>query len=141
MNAAKAVVANFALGVPLFVIGDVEAHGINTNVNFWGAQWWKNNSMSGFVDKGVASFKGYATTADNVCGGSWISRVGNSPPPPATIPRFINIIVTSTVVKSGPDIGGTIVQILTVDQDGGYGPNPGHDGNGKVVSIACSKKP
>ena len=125
------------IGTPLFVIGDVELHSLGTNVNFWGAQWWKNNFMSGVVSNGVASFKGYASTADNFCGGTWTSRVGNSPPPPATIPDRINIIVTSTVLKNGPDISGNIVQILTVDQDGGYGPNPGHRGNGPVTSVLC----
>jgi hypothetical protein len=122
---------------PLFVIGDAEAHGIGAIVNFWGAQWWKNNFMSGLVSPGVASFKGYATNVDNFCGGAWSTRPGNSPPPPATIAGTIRIIVTSTVQKKGPDISGNIVQILTVDQDGGYGPNPGHAGNGTVVSVAC----
>jgi len=32
--------------VALFVIGDVEAHNIGANVNFWGAQWWKNNTIA-----------------------------------------------------------------------------------------------
>ena len=35
------------------------------------------------------------------------------------------------------DISGNIKQIVNVAQDGGYGPNPGHDGNGPVVSVVC----
>ena len=123
--------------VAQFVIGDVEPHAIDDIVNFWGAQWWKNNQMSGFVSDGVASFKGFATRSDNVCGGTWVSQPGNSSDPPATIPSTISIIITDTVVKNGPDISGNIKQIVTVAQDGGYGPNPGHRGNGPVVSIVC----
>jgi hypothetical protein len=122
-----------------FVIGDVEKHRIGDEVNFWGAQWWKNNQMSGLVTPGVASFKGYALhvvqTGD--CGGTWTTRPGNSPPPPAVIPQYVAIIVTDTVVKSGPDIKGAIKEILVVRQDGGYGPNPGHRGNGRVISSVC----
>jgi hypothetical protein len=124
--------------VALFVIGDVEAHAIGDNVNFWGAQWWKNNDMSGFVSNGVASFKGYATSSDNVCGGTWVSLPGNSSNPPDEIGADVAIIVTSTVLKVGPNISGNIKQIVIVHQDGGYGPNPGHAGNGPVTSILCT---
>jgi hypothetical protein len=125
--------------VALFVIGDVEAHNIGANVNFWGAQWWKNNTMSGVVSPGVASFKGYATTSDNVCGGTWQSLPGNSSNPPDAIPADVAIIVTSKVIKNGPNISGDIKQIVMVHQDGGYGPNPGHAGNGPVISIVCTR--
>jgi hypothetical protein len=125
------------LTVALFVIGDVEPHAVGDIVNFWGPQWWQNNQMSGFVADGVASFKGYATDSDNVCGGTWISNPGNSSNPPETIPSVISVIVTDTVVKNGNDISGTIKQIVTVAQDGGYGPSPGHRGNGPVVSVVC----
>jgi len=49
----------------------------------------------------------------------------------------IAIIVTSTVLKNGNNISGDIKQILMVHQDGGYGPNPGHAGNGSVTSVIC----
>jgi hypothetical protein len=125
--------------IPVFVIGDVEPHAVGNVVNFWGAQWWKNNIMSGFVGPGAsrASFKGFATRSTLLCGGTWESRPGNSPPPPATIPADIAVVVTSTVVKDGPDLSGDIKQIVVVHQDGGYGPNPGHAGNGRVTSIVC----
>lgn len=127
------------VNIALFVIGDVEPHAIGNVVNFWGAQWWKNNFMSGFVSKGVASFKGYASSSDNVCGGTWTSRPGNSSVPPATIPDDVAIIVTSTVLKDGPNISGNIKQILIVHHDGNYGPAPGHRGSGPVTSIICTQ--
>lgn len=68
----------------------------------------------------------------------WQSRPGNSSNPPAAIPNPVAIIVTSKVIKDGPNISGDIVQILLVQHDGKYGPNPGHRGNGKVISIVCS---
>jgi hypothetical protein len=142
--------------IPLFVIGDLVqwtlqpgAAPINGNkpvppntVNFWGSQWWKNNPMSLFHSNGWPSFKGYAssvnlTPTNGAPCGTWTSRVGNSPPPPQTIPEFVGIIVTNNVIKIGPDLGGGIQKIIIVHQDGGYGPNPGHDGNGPVTQIVC----
>jgi hypothetical protein len=129
------------LPVPMFVIGDVEAHAVGDAVNFQGAQWWKNNSMSGVVSNGVASFKGYAVTANNYCGGTWTSLPGNSSNPPATISEYVAVMVTSKVLKSGSNISGDIRQILIVHQDGGYAGNPGHPGNGPVVAIICPQVP
>jgi hypothetical protein len=125
--------------LPVFVIGDVEPHAVGNFVNFWGAQWWKNNTMSGLTSPGAsrASFKGFATSAPLLCGGVWKSRPGNSSDPPPTIAADIAVVVTSTVVKDGPNLSGDIKQIVVVHQDGGYGPNPGHAGNGRVSSIVC----
>ena len=122
---------------PLFVIGNGEPHAIGDVVNFWGAQWWKKNQMSGFISNGVASFKGFVDQADNFCGGTWTSRPGNSSNPPRTIPDFVAIIITDTVAKNGPNISGDIKEILIVHQYGGYGPDPGHQGNGRVTSLIC----
>jgi Ice-binding-like len=125
--------------LPVFVIGDVEPHAVGNVVNFWGAQWWKNNIMSGLTSPGAsrASFKGFATSAPLLCGGVWQSRPGNSSDPPATIAPDIAVVVTSTVIKDGATLSGDIKQIVIVHQDGGYGPNPGHAGNGLVTSIVC----
>jgi len=41
------------------------------------------------------------------------------------------------VQKSGSTISGNIKEIVMVHQDGGYGPNPGHAGNGAVFSVVC----
>jgi hypothetical protein len=127
----------FTPATPLFVIGDVEAHAVTDVVNFWGAQWWQNNQMSGQVDNGVAAFKGFASTADNFCGGVWSTQPGNSSNPPETIPANFVIIVTSTVLKNGNAISGNIKQIIVVHQDGNYQDNPGHPGSGTVTSIFC----
>lgn len=128
----------FTPPTPLFVIGDDEAHGITDVVNFWGAQWWKNNNMSGTTDPGYESFKGYASSADNFCGGAWSTQPGNSSDPPASIPSDIAIIVTSKVLKNGSTLSGDIKEIVVVHQDGKYEGNPGHPGGGPVTHILCS---
>ena len=128
----------FTPATPLFVIGDVEDHAVTDVVNFWGAQWWQNNQMSGQVDPGVAAFKGYASSANNFCGGTWSTQPGNSSNPPATIPSDFVIIVTSKVLKNGSTISGDIKQIVAVHQDGNYQDNPGHPGGGTVTSVFCS---
>jgi hypothetical protein len=130
--------------IPLFVIGDVEPHDIDDIVNFWGAQWWKNNLMSETTnppnpsDPGFQSFKGFASSADNFCGGVWSSQPGNSSNPPKTIPADLAIIVTSKVNKDGNGISGNIKEIVIVHQDGNYQDNPGHAGGGTVTHIICS---
>lgn len=121
----------------VFVIGDMTNHQVGATVYFWGSQWSKNNSMSGSVSNGIASFKGYAVSADATCGGTWTGRVGNSAKPPEALTGRITVIVTSSVNKSGPNISGNIVRILSVDHDGAYGPDPGNHGNGVVASINC----
>jgi hypothetical protein len=128
-----------ALPIPLFVIGDVEAHNIGAVVNFWGAQWWKNNQMSGTTTSGYESFKGYASSADNFCGGVWSTQPGNSSDPPATIPADVAIIVTTKVLKNGNVLSGDIKQIVLVHQDGNYDDNPGHAGGGPVTTVLCTR--
>lgn len=123
--------------IPVFVIGDGRPNAVGDTVNFWGAQWWKNNQMTDTVTAGVASFKGYATTLNQICGGTWESRPGNSYDPPSAIDDDVLVIVTSRVIKEGAAIRGDIKRVVKVRHDGGYGPNPGHDGNGVVTSVVC----
>jgi len=121
---------------------------IGDEVNFWGAQWWKNNCMSVFTDNGYPAFKGYATNVNIGSGqdcGQWEARPGNSGHPPATIPDVINIIVTDNVMKDGPNISGNIKQIVTVDRtlsaNDNYAGNPGHQGWGKITGYVCGPVP
>lgn len=125
---------NFAQGGS-FVIGDRE-NVAGGNVTFWGAQWWKDNPMS--TGSGPAGFKGFenGNTAPT-CGGSWTSNPGNSSGPPATIPPYMAVIVSSHVGKSGPTISGDILHIVVVKTDPGYGPDPGHAGTGTITQQLC----
>jgi hypothetical protein len=121
-----------------FLIGDKSAGNltVGTQVNFWGAQWAKKNVLTG--GSAPAALKGFTdnpTTA--ACGVNWSTRPGNSASPPGTLPTQIVVIVTSKATKSGPTISGNTVHVVLVNVGPGYGPNPGHAGNGTIAATIC----
>jgi PKD domain len=119
-----------------FVIGDGNS-AVGTDVTFWGAQWWKLNTLSGGA--APASFKGFALEPSTPsCGTNWTTGPGNSPPPPAgPLPSFIGVIVASSISQSGSQISGDTVQMVVVETNPGYSSNPGHAGTGTVVAQIC----
>jgi hypothetical protein len=121
-----------------FVIGDQNA-AVGTQVTFWGAQWWKDNGLTG--GSAPPSFKGFADTATPACGQPWTTRPGNSSGPPDTVAADLTLpvpmVVSSTITKDGPVISGDTTKVVLVMVDPGYGPNPGHPGTGTVVGIVC----
>jgi len=120
-----------------FVIGDGNS-AVGTHVTFWGAQWWKLNSLSG--GPAPASFKGFANqpATPPACGTNWSTDPGNSaPPPPGPLPAFMAVIVSSQVSKSGSTISGNTPRVVVVQTEPGYAPNPGHEGTGTVVAVIC----
>ena len=134
-------VFSFAPGGGSFVIGDKNAvvcsqKGCGT-VTFWGAQWWKLNSLTG--GPAPASFKGFAESPTTPsCGAVWSADTGNSTPPPdGPLPAFMAVIVTSNASQSGSTDSGDIVHIVIVRTNPGYAPNPGHAGTGTVVAVVC----
>ena len=102
-----------------FVIGDRSSSG---SVDFWGPQWWKQNSLSG--GSAPSSFKGYASQLN---GGSWSSGPGDSSGPSGSLPSYMAVYVTSSIGKSGSTISGNIVHLVIVKTD------PGSSGTGTVV--------
>src|SRR5271166_1719573 len=87
MSTAVAATAALMLAGPAsaegsFVIGDGNAS-VGSSVTFWGAQWWKANTLSGGL--APASFKGFADTAGSPpeCGETWSTRPGDSSKPPS----------------------------------------------------------
>jgi hypothetical protein len=124
-----------------FVIGDASAQ-VTAPVTFWGAQWWKDNSLTG--GDAPASFKGWADTATPQCGQTWTTRPGNSSQPPATVQPaadaygWVPMAVASQITKSGPVITGNTAEIAWVQLDAGYGPDPGHPGTGTIKAISCT---
>jgi len=119
-----------------FAIGDGSS-APGSSVEFWGAQWWKLNSVSGGTVP--ASFKGYAVMMDPTgpCTGTFASDPGNSSDPPATLTDPVQALVTSDVTKSGPVISGDYTDIVLVSPNPGYEPDPGHPGTGTVIRSAC----
>jgi hypothetical protein len=127
----------FAPGGGSFVIGDKNAV-VGNSVTFWGAQWWKLNSLSG--GSAPASFKGFAESpnAPSCSATNWSADTGNSTPPPAgPLPAFMGVIVTSNASQSGSTDSGNIVHIVVVQTNPGYQPDPGHPGTGTVVAVVC----
>jgi hypothetical protein len=123
-----------------FVVGDLTVGNVNQSagksVTFWGAQWWKLNSLSGGT--APAAFKGFEDTPPTpTCGVNWSTDPGNSTPPPASIPAYMAIIVSSSITKSGSMISGDTVHLLLVKTDAGYQGNPGHAGTGTIVAVIC----
>jgi concanavalin A-like lectin/glucanase superfamily protein/thrombospondin type 3 repeat protein len=119
-----------------FVIGDLVNQAGGVTVNFWGSQWSKNNPMSGGA--GPKGFKGFESgNALPTCGSTWMSQPGNSSNPPATIPQYMAVIVSSSITQNGSVISGNIQRILVVKTNPGYDGNPGHAGTGQVVAIIC----
>jgi hypothetical protein len=120
-----------------FVIGDQTYAANPATVTFWGAQWWKLNSLSG--GSGPAAFKGFEDSpAAPVCGQNWTTDPGNSTPPPAgPLPPFMVVIVSSNVTQSGSTIGGDTQHLIVVQTNSGYQGNPGHAGYGPIVATLC----
>ncbi len=123
-----------------FVIGDQSAN-VGSTVTFWGAQWWKDNDLSGGT--APASFKGFADTAAPGCGETWTTRPGDSSFPPETVSPvdpetgWVRMVVSSHITKDGPVISGDTAKVVLVAVDPGYGPNPGHAGTGTVMREVC----
>ncbi len=145
MTSNKVVTATFAKAEPVyqatnFVIWGgnkanlTDAIKVGQTVNCWGSQWEKQITAGAFYKN--ASFKGWANgvSAD---GKSWTTDPGNSSNPPATISKYISVLVSTNIAKKGSVISGNVVAtvILEVDNPGSYQPNPGHPITGKVVSI------
>jgi len=129
----KTLVYAFAPGGGSFVIGDKNAAN-GTAVTFWGAQWAKDNTLSG--GSAPSSFTGFAESPKAPTKGTtWGTDPGNSTPPPSgALPAYMGVIVTSAADKSGAAISGNIVHIVIVQTNPGYAGNPGHAGTGTVVA-------
>lgn len=136
-SSVSQLVYGYVAGGGSFVIGNGNA-AVGTNVTFWGAKWTSLNTLSG--GSAPSSFKGFANqTSSNpaACGGTWTTDPGNSSPPPAGVPGYMAVIVTSSASKSGSMISGNTTQVVIVQTNSGYVSNPGHAGTGTVVAILC----
>jgi hypothetical protein len=135
-TSCNTIIFAFAPGGGAFVIGDKNS-AIGRTVTFWGAQWWKKNSLSG--GGAPASFKGFAESpAGPTCSVAWNTDPGNSTPPPSgPLPAYMAVIVTSSTSMSGSEISGNTVHIVIVKTNAGYSPDPGNPGTGTVVAQIC----
>src|SRR3989442_14385007 len=73
------------------------------DVTFWGAQWNKLNTLTG--GPAPSAFKGYDGTPGTPSpGGTWTTGPGNSARPPASIPTYMAVIVSTDITKPGSAI-------------------------------------
>jgi TolB protein len=137
----ETVISPTALASGSFVIGDLNATVGSivsfSDVEWWGSNWWKRNSLSG--GPAPAAFKGFAESSPSppTCGENWTTGTGNSSGPPATVPGFMAVIAASKITQSGSVISGNAPEVVVVRTNPGYAPNPGHVGTGTVVAIVC----
>jgi hypothetical protein len=118
-----------------FVVGDQSAGGA---VTFWSHDWAERNALSG--GPAPRAFKGFASDLGGAtpgCGTGWTTRPGNSARPPAALPSFMAVLVSSSIVKHGASISGNTPAIVIVRTDPRYRSNPGHPGTGTVVARLC----
>lgn len=137
-SASSSVNGVAATGAGAFVVGDNSAGSptIGRAVYFWGNQWSTSNSLS--AGPAPAAMKGFAERAPSItCGSIWTTHTGNSSSPPASIPDQIAVIVSNNASKSGSTISGTVVHVVIVQVNPGYGAGPGHVGTGTIVSTVC----
>jgi hypothetical protein len=114
-------------------------------VTFWGAQWWKLNTLSG--GEAPASFKGWVNSFPTpMCGFAWTTGTGNSSePPPAPLPDEIYVAVASKVTQEGSVVASSKAKVALVktnaayEKKSGYEPDPGHEGTGTVERIVCEE--
>ena len=134
---ANPPMANGTLGVnQAFVIGNGNGNAsLGGQVTFWGAQWWKDNALSG--GPAPAAFKGFVDDPTVTCGADWNTDPGNSSHPPATIGPLVPAIVSSHITQTGSVISGDTTEVVLVQVDPGYAGNPGHPGTGTVIGILC----
>jgi hypothetical protein len=127
-----------------FVIGDLAPNGMGPalpgdTVTWWSSQWASLNPMTGGPPP--SSMKGFAGFEDMPavpnCGGTYATSPGNSGSPPAAVPDYMGVIVSSHVTQNGSVISGDVKHIVVVKTNPGYAPNPGRTGTGTVVGYLC----
>jgi hypothetical protein len=119
-------------GAGFFAVGDASA-APGATATFWSSTWAGANTLDA-----PPAFKGWvARDGAPACGREWATDPGNSSDPPAAVPRYLAVAVTSAIGKSGSDITGDTAGIVVVETQSGYGPAPGHVGTGVVVARVC----
>jgi hypothetical protein len=120
-----------------FVIGD-KSSGVSNRVYFWGSRWASMNGLSG--GGAPSGFKGWENSPNThpVCGETWNTTTGNSPPPPSgTLHPYIAVIVASKVRQPNSMPTGNAVHVVVVKTNSGYTPDPSTPGTGTEVAIVC----
>ena len=136
-TSSAVVVFGYATG-GAFVVGDRTSGSVEVggHVTFWGSRWKSANTLSGGPTPG--DFDGFENSAAvPVCGVNWTGDPANSGDPPASVPDYMAVIVSSTVTRSGSTLTGDVAHIVIVRVAAGYANDPGHPGTGTIVAVIC----
>lgn len=87
---------------------------------------------------GFKGFEGDDSTV--VCGRKWTARSRDGSDPPKSLPRYMAVIVSSSIQKKDNVLVGDIKKIVIVRVNPGYGTGPGQVGTGTVVAVICPGK-
>jgi hypothetical protein len=117
-----------------FVIGDGNAI-VGNQVMFWGGDWASSNSLSG--GSAPAAFKGFAPRQGSMCVGTWTAGPGGSSNPPASVPSYTAVLVSSSMTRQESRIDGNSIHVALVHTAPGYGSDPGQPGFGSVAFMIC----
>lgn len=129
------VYANLSSGT--FVLGDKSAT-MNAAVTFWGARWARQNSFSGgAAPMGHFGFADQVSSKPITCGSTWTMKPGMSARPPATVPSYMAVAVSSSVTRSGGSTTGKVARVVIVKVNSTSMSSPGSAGTGKVVGVVC----
>jgi hypothetical protein len=125
-----------------FVLGDQTVNNTlpGITLTWWDSQWSNTNILTN--GSAPSSFKGFAQNVNQTaltCGGTWTTSSGNSSNPPAIVPSYMPVLVSSSITKSGSTISGDIQKIVIIKTDSGYAGNPGHAGTGTIVATLCQR--
>lgn len=121
---------------------------IGQQVNFWGSQW-ENQVINGQYFAANPSFKGWSgslapvqqcqvnATPSTVTTACWQVKPGQSFPPSQTLPDFIEVVVSTVIVKNGDTVFGNIAcgAVVKVNHTPPYGGVPGQPGFGTIVAV------
>jgi hypothetical protein len=128
----------------VFTLGDLTVTRATptTTVTWWSDNWYQLDALSGGT--APSSFKGFVAvvtlptkTPANICASSWTTSTGNSPPPPATVPSYMGVIVASKITKAGSTLKSGYAKIVVVKTNPGYAPGPQNAGTGTIVATFC----
>lgn len=134
-STAEAVTVFAFLARGAMAIGNLNA-AVGNSVTFWGAQWSTLNSLSG--GPAPSGMKGYADGSSQSCGAAWTGDTGTSGDPPAAVPSYMGVVVSSTITMQGSTaLVGDAPMIVVVRTNPGYGPAAGQAGTGTVVAVFC----
>lgn len=121
---------------------------IGQQVNFWGAQW-EGQVINGQYFAANPSFKGWSgslapiqqcqanATPSTITTACWQVKPGQSFPPNEVLPDYIEVVVSTVIVKSGDTVFGNIAcgAVVKVNHTPPYGAVPGQPGFGTIAAV------